>query len=190
MSRGEALNDDDRWPWLQAIRQKAIQITHPVHRLTASERERSSKDHPLPEEERIREMAEIHETTQGHHSIRSPRLVRPPESSRDIQDKRKMSAESACIIACSALKGSYRDYLRGDSESDLFVIHIYLHVEAEELHRRMRQRKGHFMKESMLQSQLATLEDPTGEPDTIVIHEGKPDEQVQQAKERLHQVLG
>jgi gluconokinase len=190
MSRGEALTDDDRIPWLRGIREKALQVTHPILGQNASERERSSQDMPLKEETRIREMAEVYETSrisegQGDTAAQ----VHESKAQPDTRRKGDVSMERACVIACSALKKSYRDLLRGDSSSDLHVVHIYLHVEAEELKRRMHARKGHFMKESMLQSQLDTLEEPTGEKDTITIQQGRLDEQIHQAREQLEKML-
>jgi gluconokinase len=69
------------------------------------------------------------------------------------------------------------------------VVHLYLKVAPEELRRRMHERKGHFMKESMLQSQLATLEDPEGEKDTIIVQDDRPEEQVRKAKEQLLSIV-
>jgi gluconokinase len=193
MSRGEALTDEDRIPWLGAIRQKAIQVTHPIQGLSISERERSSRDEPYEEETRIREMAEIWETSQRDRTKQSnPSRSDLEENGTAMQEdikRNNVSMKKACVIACSALKKSYRDFLRGDPSSDLHVVHIYLHVEIDELKRRMHQRKGHFMKESMLQSQLATLEEPTTERNTITIQQGTLDEQIQIATQQLEEML-
>jgi gluconokinase len=61
------------------------------------------------------------------------------------------------ILACSALKKAYRQQLQVDPAQVRFV---YLKVSPELLQERLAQRPGHFMKLSMLQSQLATLEEP------------------------------
>lgn len=193
MSRGEALTDGDRKPWLAAIREKAIQITHPVHGLSFSERERSSRDEPFEEETKIREMAEIWETSQRDDT--QPKGTQHSSEGnegtamRERINRKKVSMKRACVIACSALKKSYRDMLRSDSSSDLHVVHIYLYVDEDELKRRMHQRKGHFMKESMLQSQLAILEEPITEKDTIIVQQGDLDEQIQIATQRLEKML-
>ncbi len=64
------------------------------------------------------------------------------------------------VIACSALKESYRDVLRRpDRERVKFV---YLKGSYEVLFERMKGRGEHFMKPKMLQSQFATLEEPRG----------------------------
>ncbi|WP_447640511.1 MULTISPECIES: gluconokinase [Chitinophagaceae] len=69
------------------------------------------------------------------------------------------------IIACSALKRAYRDLLR----SAIHPIHfIYLDGSFEQILKQMSQRKGHFMPEVLLKSQLATLEIPTEEEKDVV----------------------
>ncbi|WFD40220.1 gluconokinase [Malassezia japonica] len=53
---------------------------------------------------------------------------------------------------------SYRDTLR-DAEA-MRVVHVYLRLAPALLLERLEQRKGHFMKAAMLESQLETLEEP------------------------------
>lgn len=59
------------------------------------------------------------------------------------------------VVACSALKRKYRDRILAAAPGTRFV---HLHGTPELLASRMKSREGHFMKESMLASQLATLE--------------------------------
>ena len=73
-----------------------------------------------------------------------------------------LTAHKNAVLACSALKQSYRDILRVSPEVRI----VYLRVSAEVLHQRLRERHGHFMTEAMLQSQLADLEEPK---DAVVI---------------------
>jgi len=61
------------------------------------------------------------------------------------------------VLACSALRKSYRARLR---ESVPTLQTIYLDGSQALLAARMRQRKDHFMKAEMLESQLAALEEP------------------------------
>jgi gluconokinase len=68
----------------------------------------------------------------------------------------RQAAGEACVVACSALRRSYRDRLHAGAPGVRFV---YLDVPAEELARRMRTRH-HFMPPALLGSQLATLEPP------------------------------
>jgi gluconokinase len=60
------------------------------------------------------------------------------------------------VLACSALKESYRRTLVVDDRVKL----VYLKGDRELLLERLSERHGHFMKPEMLDSQLATLEEP------------------------------
>lgn len=60
------------------------------------------------------------------------------------------------VIACSALKQSYRDKLRIHDN----VQFIYLEGRFDVIWSRMQDRKGHYMKPEMLKSQFITLEEP------------------------------
>ena len=96
MSSGEALTDEDRWPWLEILTDK-------------------------------------------------------------IQEY--IQQEQSMVLACSALKKSYREILCVDRE---LVQFIYLKGNYATIVRRMRSRENHFMTKSLLQSQFATLEEPRG----------------------------
>lgn len=97
MSRGQALTDDDRWPWLGAIAQFVLD-----------------------------------------------------------------SHRQQMVLACSALKESYRDYLGQRLQLKL----IYLKLDRVEAVARLKARKNHFMPVSLIDSQLATLEPPV---DALII---------------------
>ncbi|MDX1565582.1 MAG: gluconokinase, partial [Phycisphaeraceae bacterium] len=60
------------------------------------------------------------------------------------------------FVACSALKQSYRDVLAEAGP----VFWLYLRGDERELRRRMQARKNHYMPASLLESQLAILEEP------------------------------
>jgi gluconokinase len=60
------------------------------------------------------------------------------------------------VLACSALKRSYRDQLRAAAPQH--VAFVYLAVPSALLRERLRQRPGHFARANLLESQLATLE--------------------------------
>ncbi|WP_396589671.1 gluconokinase [Allomuricauda sp. R78024] len=66
---------------------------------------------------------------------------------------------TGAIIACSALKESYRDILLEGMENHLGFIH--LEGTFELIKSRLESRKGHFMPLALLQSQFNTLEAPT-----------------------------
>lgn len=62
------------------------------------------------------------------------------------------------VLACSALKQSYRDILSSTTENT--VRFVYLKGDKATLTARMKSRANHFMPESLLDSQLNTLEPP------------------------------
>ena len=68
-------------------------------------------------------------------------------------------AGAGLVISCSALKRRYRDLLR--SAGDPAVRFVYLAGSRALLAERMANRRGHFMPPSLLDSQLATLEEPS-----------------------------
>src|SRR5262245_464823 len=63
------------------------------------------------------------------------------------------------VLACSALKASYRARLAGGAGGR--VRFVYLAGTPELFRARLTQRPGHFMKPGMLESQFAALEPPT-----------------------------
>ena len=110
MRQGIPLDDDDRWPWLQAV--------------------------------------------------------------ADWIDEREAAGENA-VVACSALKRTYRDLLGSGNPSVWFA---HLTAPAEELDRRLRTRPGHYMPASLLPSQLQTLQPlEPDEPGTVIDDEGGVD---------------
>lgn len=60
------------------------------------------------------------------------------------------------VIACSALKESYRRMLRIGPE----VVLIHLEAKPELIEERLTQRTGHFMNPALVRSQFDTLEEP------------------------------
>ena len=60
------------------------------------------------------------------------------------------------VVACSALRVRYRDALRRDGDAVFFAL---LALPVAGLSKRLNSRPGHFMPASLLQSQLATLEE-------------------------------
>ncbi|MCF3640825.1 gluconokinase [Rhizobium sp. TRM95111] len=109
MSRGIALTDDDRWPWLDVI---GGEIAAGVAR------------------------------------------------------------GKGIVVSCSALRRTYRDRLRSAAGGPLAF--VFLKGSRELLLTRMQARKDHFMPVSLLDSQLATLEDPSGEPGVVTVDIAAP----------------
>lgn len=75
----------------------------------------------------------------------------------------------AAVLACSALRDTYRQQLRVGHEAQVPV--VYLHGSAALLRSRLEARRGHFMKAALLASQLATLEEPR---DALVVDVDAP----------------
>lgn len=73
------------------------------------------------------------------------------------------------VLACSALKQAYREQLATGLAHLQF---IYLKADMVLLSQRMEARKNHFMPRSLLESQLATLEEPGPEALTISAEQG------------------
>ncbi|EAU90887.1 gluconokinase [Coprinopsis cinerea okayama7 len=172
MSAGIPLNDADREPWLELIRTTA--------------------------EQKIVE-------------LQSQSAKQEFEGGGKVQ---------GVVVGCSALKVYYRDILRGlrrpashpsnaqklkeangvDIPSDLLkpplpeilpTFFVFINGPREVLYDRMEKRPGHFMKASMLDSQLNTLEPPTGEEGVITVSlESTTEEQVEVAKQALAEMLG
>ena len=69
----------------------------------------------------------------------------------------RTAAGQSVVLACSALKQSYRDRLQQGISDPRFV---YLDADRATLLERLRDREDHFMPEDLLGSQLATLEEP------------------------------
>ncbi len=76
------------------------------------------------------------------------------------------------VVSCSALKRAYRARLRAGAGRP--VAFVFLHGDAALLAERMGARAGHFMPPALLASQLAALEDPTGEPGTVAVTIDQP----------------
>lgn len=86
------------------------------------------------------------------------------------------------ILACSALKQKYRDELARDIPPERLRF-AFLDVPRQELEKRLRERKGHYMNPSLLESQIETLEIPS---DAIHLDGTKPpDETVRRILDEL-----
>jgi gluconokinase len=70
--------------------------------------------------------------------------------------RRQITTDQPAVIACSALKKSYRDRLKINSSVEF----IYLQGSYELINRRLTERSGHYMPADLLESQFETLEEP------------------------------
>ena len=79
---------------------------------------------------------------------------------------RALSERRSAVVACSALKRSYRDIIIGERHN---VVLVYLQGSRELIGARVAKRKGHFMPPSLLDSQFAALEEPGPDENPIVV---------------------
>jgi carbohydrate kinase (thermoresistant glucokinase family) len=86
----------------------------------------------------------------------------------DEIDGWRMRHESG-VLTCSALKRSYRDIIIGN-RSDVTL--VYLKGTRDLIRRRMAMRHEHFMPVALLDSQLATLQEPTPDERPIIVDVG------------------
>jgi gluconokinase len=103
-----------------------------------------------------------------HHSAEHVRLMQAghPLSDHDRAPwlrelheiiARVLSRREHAVLACSALKASYRHLLSGELRPVRFV---YLHADRALLSARLHERSRHFAGSALLDSQLAALEAP------------------------------
>ncbi|MEG4803065.1 gluconokinase [Microcoleus sp. ARI1-B5] len=76
------------------------------------------------------------------------------------------------VLACSALKASYREMLFRDK---LRMKIVYLKGDFELFASRLKTRENHYMKADLLSSQFATLEEPK---DAIIVDASQPLEEI------------
>lgn len=87
------------------------------------------------------------------------------------------------VLACSALRRSYRDAIRAQAPDTVF---LHLHGSKEVLGSRLEGRSGHFMPAALLESQLATLEPLEADEAGVVLDIAAPvDAVVEQAMSSL-----
>jgi gluconokinase len=84
----------------------------------------------------------------------------------------QMTEGHSVILACSALKESYRNVLRDETTPPIFV---YLDVDPQTIRDRLQHRTAHFFPKELMESQFAALEKPK---DAIIIDARKQLEDV------------
>lgn len=89
-----------------------------------------------------------------------------------------VAARRGAVLACSALKRSYRDVLR-QGAPHLQLVH--LHGSRELLASRLSARHGHYMPAALLDSQLATLQPPQSDENAWTFDIAQSPEQIVQA---------
>ncbi len=88
---------------------------------------------------------------------------------QSLQDfiRRCLASGESVVLACSALKASYRKFLRVDPRVKL----VYLRGNMDLITQRLLSRQGHYMNPHLLRSQFETLEEPT---DILTVDAGLP----------------
>ena len=81
-----------------------------------------------------------------------------------------LTAKENAVLACSALRKTYRRYLRVNEH----VRFVYLRGSYELIANQIRQRHGHFMQPALLKNQFETLEEPEPAEGIITIDLGRP----------------
>ena len=83
--------------------------------------------------------------------------------------------EEPMVLACSALKRSYREALLPQSAHSAGQVHfVYLKASPERLDMRLRTRAGHFAPPALLESQLDTLEEPAPDEGVLTLDGERP----------------
>lgn len=95
-----------------------------------------------------------------------------------------LAAGPGAVIACSALKRSYRDRLRASAPAIVFV---HLDAPEERVAEQATARRGHFMPPTLLASQLQTLEPLGSDEDGITVAVDAPPAEL---VERIGRELG
>lgn len=203
MSAGIPLNDEDREPWLRLIRRKVEE--HVARQL--GEEEQAEKE--LRDEGEGREGEDgkrlkgvvvgcsslkkyYRDILRGHDNPTKPSNTEavhtpPPESLRQASPA-SLAAFANAVSSSPSSSIAPPESSSSSSNVDIPTYFIFITGPHSLLYARMEARPGHFMKASMLDSQLATLEDPTrtGEESVVSVSiEDGTEVQVVRAREGL-----
>jgi gluconokinase len=93
-----------------------------------------------------------------------------------------LARKEHAVLACSALKESYRQLLRVSPER---VKLVYLKGDRALIKSRLKRRQGHFMNPDLLESQVTTIEEP--QDDTVIVDvDHSPAEIVQRIRRSMN----
>ncbi|KAH3661331.1 hypothetical protein OGAPHI_006738 [Ogataea philodendri] len=90
------------------------------------------------------------------------------------------SESKTVVVSCSMLNKKYRDFIKevaAKKNPNITLFMIFLYNDYSIIYDRMSQRKGHFMKSSMLKSQFDAMEVPEHEQNAVAIYCGEKTEQ-------------
>ena len=110
--------------------------------------------------------------------------MRQPWAARIATELQRRVADGARVtLAFSGLRRQHRDLLRA---AGLPLRFLFLRGEVVLIGQRMRERSGHYMPVSLLDSQFATLEEPGDEDDVVMVPvDLPPDAQLRRALQAL-----
>ena len=97
----------------------------------------------------------------------------------------KMDQQNGGVLACSALKQTYRDIL--EEEAGAKVTFVYLKGGRKLIADRLSDREGHYMPAELLDSQFKDLEEP-GDAVTVLISQ-TPEKIVEEIISKLNRVI-
>jgi gluconokinase len=161
MSRGEPLTDADRAPWLKIIRERGTEMAtqeggNGLAVVACSALRKAYRE--------LLRGKTVNLVTPGPESESESTVAHPKDETPQAGNKAEV--EEFVANTTPPLK-TYFVFIKGPKEVILD---------------RMQKRQGHFMKASMLESQLATLESPEGEDGVVVVDlEASAEKQCEQA---------
>lgn len=161
MSKGVPLTDEDREPWLRAVRAEA---------------ERVVKEQVL--------------STSGENGEEKERKAKAKRRGVMITCS-SLKRYYRSILRGTIPSSSSQDPTTNPTSLPLPTYFVYIKEDVPLLRERIANRQNHFMKAGMLDSQLQTLESPEGEEGVVVVPLNAPTEvQVQKALEGLEGLVG
>ena len=138
---------------------------------------------PFLEADDFHSAAKIEKMRSGHaltDEDRWPWLERLRE-----QIKQSLAAGQNAVVACSALKGKYRNCLRVNPD----VKFVFLRGDYALIEKQLRHRRVHFINAALLRSQFDDLEEPQPDEGALTVQLGRtPLELVKEIKGKLHLV--
>jgi len=169
MSRGEALNDQDRLPWLSNLREISIRML---------------------EEETRRKSDQSGGTTAIGKDVGVVLVCSSLKSFYRQILRGKLKVERAPEVCPGEIAYQLREANEEAQPSPLPLTYfVWIHGDKETLRDRMLKRQNHFFKAQMLDSQFEALEPPEGEPNVVVVPlEPSTEEQTEMALEGLRAI--
>lgn len=170
ISRGEALNDQDRLPWLRCLREVGIRT---LEGEVSQGSERGGKDIMGEDVGVVLACSSLkscyRQILRGKLEVERAPGACPGETRYEVREVEHQASPSFLLP-------TYFVWIKGDKEL---------------LRDRMLKRKGHFAKATMLDGQFRALESPEGEPDVVVVPlESLTDEQAEMALQGLREITG